>query len=57
MIQVGDNVNVSLANGAGVITGEITVVPGNNMIYWTLVTTEGVTYVVGPSLVSMEKIN
>ena len=55
MIQVGDTVNVSLANG-GVITGEVMDIPGNNLIYWTIEAADGTTWVVGPSLTSIEKI-
>lgn len=56
MIIVGDTVNVSLSGG-GVLAGvEVIDVPGNNMIYWTFEDTDGTTWVVGPSLVAMEKI-
>ncbi len=56
MISVNDIVNVTL-NGGGVLTNVIVRdVPKKNEIYWTLETDDGVTWVVGPSLVAIRKI-
>ena len=55
MINVGDFVNVSLSGGGVITDAEVIDKPINNQIYWTI-ESAGVTYVVGPSLVSMEKL-
>ena len=54
MISVGDNVVVTLVGG-GIVTGEIIEKPMGNQPYWTVQEPSGTEWLIGPSMVSMEK--
>ena len=55
MIVVDDIVNVTLAGGGVLVGVTVKDVPGNNLMYWTFEDTTGSTWVLGPSLIAIEK--